>query len=238
MADHEKHPSSSPPSLDMQFGRQWQILRPRVYRFLEARYVDAFFNDGSLRLSSFAHFAKHPDEERKDKSEGASTKFGVGSQATFGVVGSTGQNFYVLCGTLHNTEAARKEFGQYDACIAIDNVTAFANAVSFHIPYFTGGLEGSAIYKDQRTINRNIGDTTSQEVMEKYRDADGNLSMDMVFDLARSLGGNEELFLKHSRYAKECEYRVLWGTRQKTEAFIDIKVPEARQFCRHVTTEN
>jgi hypothetical protein len=56
----EAPPRSSPHTLNLNFSRQWSIVRPRLYRHLDSQYVDSFFKDGSLRLSSFAQFAKHP----------------------------------------------------------------------------------------------------------------------------------------------------------------------------------
>ena len=234
----EQHPKSSPQTLVMNFGRQWSIVRPRLYRHLEAKYVESFFRDGSLRLSSFAHFAKHPDEQLRDTAEGIGSRFGVGSQATIAMVGGRGTDCFVLCATLHNTEDVRQQFG-HSACIAIDNVAGFANAVSLKLPYFTHGFEGSVIYTDETAIYKDIGAATTEELMERYRNPDGKtLSMDMLRDMAQMTGGIEEYFIKHSRHAQECEYRLLWATSQTVEPFIDIKVPDARQFCRHVTTES
>jgi hypothetical protein len=149
------HPTSSPPTISMSFARPWSILRPRVYRYLETQYVEAFFRDGSLRLSSFARFAEHPDEQRKDTTEGMGARFGIGSHATINWFGGRGHDHYVLCGTIHNTKNVRDQFKQYDACMAIDNVTAFANAVASAIPYFKGGTEGMVIYQDDTTRPRN-----------------------------------------------------------------------------------
>ena len=232
------HPKASPPAINLTFGRPWSILRPRVYRYLESKYVEGFFSNGSLRLSSFARFAEHPDEQRKDAAEGKGVRFGLGSQATIALVGGKGHDCYVLCGTVHNTENVRRQFKQYDACIAIDNVTAFANAVSLRIPFFRQGLEGLVIYQDNTTINKNIGNVKSEELIEKYKNPDGTVKMDLIHDIANMTGGIEEFFVKHSRYAQQCEYRILWASSQSVESFIDIKVPEAIQFCRHVTTES
>lgn len=41
-----------------------------VYRYLDKELVNAFFNEGKLRLSSFNKFRKHSDEHRGDKDEG------------------------------------------------------------------------------------------------------------------------------------------------------------------------
>jgi hypothetical protein len=104
------HPKSSPQTLNTNFGRQWQIVRPRLYRYLDAKYVEDFFRDGSLRLSSFVRFAKHPDEQLRDTREGFGSRFGLGSQVTISMVSGRGHDCYVLCATLHNTEAVRKVF--------------------------------------------------------------------------------------------------------------------------------
>jgi len=48
----------------------WNVRTPQVYRYLDQRYVDAFFETGSIRLSSFAQFATYPDEEKGDTKEG------------------------------------------------------------------------------------------------------------------------------------------------------------------------
>lgn len=234
---NEAHPKSSPDMMNVNFVRQWSIVRPRLYRHLPAEYVDSFFNDGSLRLSSFAHFAKHPDEKLRDTGEGKGTRFGVGSQATIAVVGGRGGNCYVLCATLHNTVAVRKIF-KHSTCIAIDNVLGFANAISLKLPYFIGGIEGPVIYQDDTAIYKNIGDMKSEDLLERYKNPDGKtLNMDMLRDMAGMTGGVEEHFVKHSDHAQECEYRLLWSSGQSVNSFIDIKVPDAIQFCRRVAIE-
>jgi hypothetical protein len=232
------HPKSSPQTLTMNFARPWSIVRPRLYRHLEAKYVESFFSDGSLRLSSFARFAQHPDEQLRDTAEGIGSRFGLGSQATIAMVGGRGRDCYVLCATLHNTEGVRKLFGNSNACIAIDNIQGFANAISLKLPYFTQGFEGPVIYQDDTTIYKTIGATTAEQLIEQYKNPDGTLRMEMLQDMHKMTGGIEEFFLKHSRHAQECEYRLLWAISQTPEPFIDIKVPGAIQFCRHVTKES
>ena len=128
----------------------------------------------------------------------------------------------------------RKQFGA-NACIAIDNVLGFANAISLKLPYFTQGFEGPVIYQDDLIIRKDIAPTTREELMERFGK---NPDVGMFLEVAKQLGGIEEYFVKHSGHAKQCEYRLLWDTGQTVEPFIDIKAPDARQFCRHVTTES
>jgi len=183
-------------------------------------------------------FAQHPDEQLRDTAEGIGSRFGLGSQATIAMVGGRGRDCYVLCATLHNTEGVRKLFGNSNACIAIDNIQGFANAISLKLPYFTQGFEGPVIYQDDTTIYKTIGATTAEQLIEQYKNPDGTLRMEMLQDMHKMTGGIEEFFLKHSRHAQECEYRLLWAISQTPEPFIDIKVPDAIQFCRHVTKES
>jgi len=61
--------------------------------------------------------------------------------------------------------------------------------------------------------------------------------MDMLPEIMHQTGGIEELFIKHSRYAQQCEYRILWMSNEKVDSFIDIKVPDARKFCRRVAAQ-
>src|SRR6185437_2766358 len=100
-----QHPKNSPLTFNVQFSRPWSIVRPRVYRFLESKWIDAFFEDGSLRLSSFRQFAQHEDEQRHDPAEGWGIRAGVGPNMTVFMVGGRGSDAYVLCGTVSNIAA-------------------------------------------------------------------------------------------------------------------------------------
>jgi hypothetical protein len=95
------------------------------------------------------------------------------------------------------------------------------------------------MYQDNTAINKNIGAMKPEDLMEQYKNPDGSgYKMEMLQAMAGSVGGIEEYFVKHSSHAQECEYRLLWATSQTADPTIDIKVPDARQFCRHVTTES
>ena len=93
-----------------QFTREWRVRKPYVYRYMDRKYVDRFFEDGSLRLSSFSSFAKHSDEERQDEAEGSGMVVHVcpdGDAKTMTAMLGQGENAYVLCGsTLYEPELA------------------------------------------------------------------------------------------------------------------------------------
>lgn len=234
-------PSSSPSFTAIQFSWPWRIIKPRVYRYMDNKYVEDFFKDGSLRISSFKKFAEHPDEKLRDENEGSGVRLLTGSEATVLTVQARGLDCYVLCGSTLNTKSTINKWKASNAnngCLVIDNTMAFSYAVSSHIMGFKGGYEGLAIYQDGTTILKHIESLKGSDLLETYRRPDGSMDMKMMFDLGQAAGGIEEVFLKHSSHADESEYRILWSTSQSLEDYIDIKVPEARQFCRHIDPEN
>src|ERR1700760_523368 len=92
----------------LQFLRPWDVIVPSVIRYLEDVYVDAFFERGSLRLSSFRRFRQYTDEQRGDAGEGSITMEIINPESRHGVVAFNGQEAYVLCGsTIQSTEVMR-----------------------------------------------------------------------------------------------------------------------------------
>lgn len=224
-------PTTGPLTFQVPFQRRWEILRPRVYRWLEKKYVDAFFEDGTLRLSSFSQFSKHGDELRKDSEEGSGVREATGHGLTVIMSSARGRDCYVLCGSTMHTNEIAQSLNQYDACFVIDDTVQFAMAVALKLP-FVGGVEGAVIYKDSTVISRSFGGMNYDELVAPYRLSDGTFDMKMIADLGNRLGGVEELFIKNSRFANQFEYRFLWCTGSTVPDHIDVKVPEARQFCR------
>lgn len=212
----------------------WEVIRPRVFRYLEAKYVDAFFKDGFLRLSSFSRFAQHADEQRKDASEGMGVREGIGENAHVIMATGRGHDCYVLCGSTIYNEAAQELFPDADACFAIDDTVRFAIEVARAIAGFKGGLEGPAIYQDNTIIRRDLGEEKIEELLEKHRLPDGNLDMRMLGEMQAKVGGFEEFFIKQSRFSAQAEYRFLWSVNGTADDYVDLKVPQALNYCRRI----
>lgn len=223
--------SKPQPFIGVQFAREWRIRRPYVYRYLEREYVDRFFNDGVLRLSSFAAFGKHPDEERNDPSEG----WGVlnhhntegHGQEVYAAV-SQGLDAYVLCGSALPSEVLKENFGT-DSGFRINDPTGFANFVSHHIPGFRLGSEGPCIYVQSRLVERNMGPIDFESM--KIPGASGAMDMNKLSVLLSQIAGDDLYYMKPSKYAHQHEYRLLWLVTAQVTDFIEIKCPEAVQFC-------
>ena len=136
----------------------WFNRSPRVYRFLERKYVDAFFATGALRLSSFAQFAKHTDEQRLDGKEGTfSMAYRPPGDSGDVVIltGGVGKDAYVLSACLVPSAEVMQSFGA-DSAIVIHDPSSFARAVAATVPGFTHGFDGPCSYQSRRFVQRNF----------------------------------------------------------------------------------
>lgn len=214
------------------FGRQWSIRRPAVYRYLDKTYVDDFFDRGVLRLSSFSAFANHSDEERTDTKEGDGVLVheNADNNNPFTVFSriQQGQKAYVLCGSTHYTQDLSDRFSATSG-FRINDTTSFADAIANSLSGFTGGIEGSCWYMDHRAIGRSFKNINLDDF--KMNDGSGNLDFEKMASLSMDLAGVDLFFIKETKYSPQCEYRLLWFTNRTMSDFIEIECPEAVQFC-------
>lgn len=209
-------------------GQTWQVFSPVVYRYLEQRYVEAFFADGSLRLTSFSRCQQHADEQRLDHEEGL-IRVLVSSRKTGDFRSLTefkaGTDPFILCTTLWHNQSLMQAFG-CDSFIRIHDPAEFGARVSKHIPGFVQGGEGPCMYQNRRLIEAAIDDTsTSSDIFNEgsRNDLEGALK-DAVQHFP--------FFIKHRSFSHQAEYRLLWVTSvQQPGDYLDIKVPEARELC-------
>ena len=217
-----------PSFLKMTFNSPWSILRPTVFRFMDKIHVDKFFEDGSLRLSSFKKFSQHDDNERKDEFEGLAVSTLIGENTTAIYASKSGISCYVLCGSISYAPAVSDGFGQ--SAIVIEDTVNFAGATARALPGYRDGIEGLCTYQSGKRIRRKLPGSELDQVLEKHRLPDGNINMDMLREVAGHTA-IEQMFLKDAKYAHQLEYRLLWDC-TVVEDHIDIKIPEARQFCK------
>lgn len=220
-------------TVPLQFLRPWEVIVPSVIRYLEDVYVDAFFEKGSLRLSSFKRFRQHTDEQRGDTGEGSIMMEIINPESRHAVVGFNGQEAYVLCGSIIQSAEVMKAFEGAESGIKIKNPVGFADAVSRHISGFVGGFQGDCIYADDRVVRRaNVPDMkfpppNDEAGMEKWGE-----EYDRFLAAQNS---NESLLLKPMRYSNQAEYRLVWFAAGPEKDYIDIECPEAIKLCEKVT---
>jgi hypothetical protein len=210
---------------------QWEVRTPIVYRYMEEEYVNAFFETGSLRLSSFANFISSNDAERFDAEEGRT--FLVAKTAELG--GQTvacwhecGREAYVLCGSTEYSRDLGEAFDE--ACIQINDTRAFAMEIVKCIPDFVDGMEGPCTYQNKKIIEKDVGYLPLSEI----RDSNDPSRLDVrrMRKWLHRVGGVDVYFLKPLRYRKQSEYRFVWRTNSEIAAALTIECPEAIKHCQ------
>src|SRR4051812_39108331 len=97
--------------ITLQAGKPINIGLPYIYRYMDEKYIDLFFEKGTLRISSFKKFIQYPDEIRGDKSEGSGsyeTKSNEGFQ--YLLMTNTGSNAYMFCTSLIASDEIKRRF--------------------------------------------------------------------------------------------------------------------------------
>lgn len=209
----------------------WNICTPDVFRYLDQQYVDAFFQDGTLRLSSFKMFGTHADEQRLDVREGkvqfVHTTQQRGGQ-TFSAWATVGLNAYVLCATMRHDDSLQRHFG-CNSYIRIHNTTGFGMAVAKQIAGVVAAFEGPCLYQRMKIVSKDLGYIDES----LFRDPSDPRKL-RVEDLNKFIFSQLQqypYFIKDVKYAHQSEYRFVWLLPRDAECYLDIRVPDAIAFC-------
>ena len=92
---------------------------------------------------------------------------------------------------------------------------------------FSAGFEAHCWYLSAKGMDVDLGFID----LEKLKNDKGELNGDELFALMWAKMQHWPAFMKHSDCAAEAEYRFLWQTEEPVQEYLDVKVPEARQFC-------
>lgn len=213
-----------------------QPFIPMVFRYLEKQWIDLFFNEGKLRLSSFNKFRNHTDEQRGDKEEGSNIIIGAGKEKHFYAMVKTGIDAFVLSTSLLYSKSLFEEF-KVDSSFIIERPFEFMQGVSNHIPDFKGINFGPCLYKPNHLVKRQLPGFDLNTL--KSEDDPNNLDMNKMFATSNLAGGNDVLFIKTLKFSHQHEYRILWHSDlHDLPDYIDIIAPEIVQYCRKIESEN
>jgi len=207
----------------------WNICTPTLYRYLPSKYVEDFFLDGTIRLSSLEYFHRNKDEQKGDKGEGIAmavinSEYDGGQAAKAWVIYS---NVYVLSTTMVHKEDFYKKF-KSDAFISIKETTAFGVEVARQIPDCIAAFEGPCIYQDRRIVLRKISLDLNQFRDKKNPDI---MNEEALKQLIFSNTSYYPAFIKDKSFSEQMEYRFVWITKSKADEQVFLKVPEAIQYC-------
>lgn len=216
------------PEMNLAFAKPWTLRFPTLTRHMHPEFIDAFFRDGSLRLSSFESFRKHPDEARRDAQEGLVAMIINTPTGQFNILGANGQEAYILCTSTIESLKPVELHGNASAFRILDGIK-FADAISRQIPGFVGGVEGLCTYRHNTMITKSdprpIAPPTNAENAEEWFHEQNHHTGKLVVDA---------YFMKHISFAQESEYRFIWFAEGSRRDFIDIKCPAAIPFCERI----
>jgi len=171
--EYESRTMAGEKPADVRHEFSWQIKTPTVYRYLEQEYIDKFFDEGVIQLSSFTQFAEHEDEARNDSDEGVNIITLRGEDSTIISVGAAGMDAYVFCGSTIASESLMNEFN-VDGYFKINDTRSFAKEIAKSLEQ-TGdikrvkkGVEGFCEYTDGNRIRKEA----EIEIPEAWKDDD------------------------------------------------------------------
>lgn len=206
----------------------WRIKSFPVFRILDdTRWLDDFFETGEIQLSSFLKFRSYKDEMQGDKTEGEGALVTHDDEGNTHMVGyESGLNGYILSTTSSLEEQVVNDFNGKCA-IRINHPTMFGLEMSKKLPFVNSGLEGLCDYVDSR-INFLEAHIKADNLLSSLKKHDPSLANHYLSELTKGI----ELFAKHTKYAHQREYRLIWfSNHQKVADVIKIKCPEAIRYC-------
>ena len=223
--------------ITLQIVKPSNIVLPSVYRYMRSEYVDLFFNEGKIRVSSFARFREYPDEIRGDRHEAngavvSKTKEGL----QFVACTEAGKDAYILCASTLESEALMREFDA-NGLFRVKDPLGFSLAVANSIPGFAQATQGFCNYQDLRLLHKQIPDMSTGD----FTNESGELIIGgpkMFQRMGEMVGdGTDLMLLKEKKYQGQAEYRFIWkiDTRfREIHEFLDVECREAIQFCERV----
>lgn len=164
-----------------------------------------------------------------DVREGQIFFLGRAGSQTMTAWATVGINAYIFSATMRFDKTLMESFG-YDSYFRIENCTKFGIAISKHIPGLISGFEGPCLYQDKKIIERDIGIIDVNQFKDSQNP--GIVREDVLKSFILSRLGHFPVFLKHKSYEHQVEYRFAWPVKGIVSDYLDIKVPEAIQFCR------
>ena len=209
---------------------------PMVYRFLDEKYIDDFFKDGNLMLSTYERCRKLEDEKRRDEQEGKNTV--VKTEGKFKIVqkAGIGYNPLLLCTSLYQIDITG-ETTSSKFCLEIRDPPKFAEAVAQELAklghYVIDTYIGPCYYSD-KVIE---GSDESSAIESFLKESERSKTIDQKFfsQITEEVAGQHMYFNKPLKFVRENEYRFVWVVNfdPKDQAFF-IKVPETIKYCRKI----
>lgn len=192
------------------------IPQNKVIKMTKKKYVDSFFEDGTLKLGNFSYYNQYDHDEIGDQAEGSFILVGQSHSRTVIAEIGSGFNHYIFCCYTGNPDSECMEKFGYDSGIIINNVKGFANAISKQIKAKSYLFAKCVYNRDKVLIGKNEKD---------FNEISARL---------KNLTNNGKYFIKPDKYSNQSEFRFTWKMDSDINTPKIIRCPEAIQFCERL----
>jgi len=186
-----------------------------IIKLGKKEHVDAFFENGTLQLGSYAYYNSFDHSEIGDSQEGIVTLL---AKTPLGVIGGTygsGYNQRIFCASVGNPDVkTMKKFG-YDSGFRIDDPIGFSNAVSESIEAASHTF-GRCLYRPHKAVLGFPRHTVNLSEIS-HRSAE-------IVNAAKH-------FIKSESYSHQKEFRFLWEQSADVNGAEVFDCSSARQYC-------
>lgn len=204
--------------IDPAYEEDVRLMQPptgSVAKMAKKEHVDAFFNEGRIRLGTYEDFRTQGNAEVRDHQEGFASVVGVGHSITAFGTFQRADDSYIFCTFSGNPDIKVIDQFGYDDQFLINDVFGFCEAINASIGS-TSMSFGTCVYCEYKVL---VG------------------RLNPMFDSTRidhrtaELAGEATHYVKPVRYSHQNEFRMVWRMRRPVSKPIIIKCPEAIQFC-------
>ncbi|MBO4654847.1 MAG: hypothetical protein J5644_04820 [Bacteroidales bacterium] len=206
---------------------------PKVYRFVEEKYIDSFFETGKLKLTTFEKCKQLEDANRNDANEGVSVLNGYDGKYRFECKMGVGSDVIMLCTSLCNSysDSNRIPFGQSIEIFDIQGLMiAIAEQLKEKDYNIKGMLYGPCFYSEKE-FHGKIDSAAFREKQDV-----GVFDWDEMIKINQSISGPNIYFQKPIDKRTETEFRMIWlvdDIKGDEDVFVTIQDP--RKYCRKVS---
>ncbi len=198
---------------------------PYLYRYENSIFIDRFFNEGELFISSFINFKKYPDNELGDPGEGSLwlTIKEKSNESQILSISEATNNQYCLSTSTVLDDSLKIKF-KSDGVFRIIDPNRFVLEITKSLTRVKGVYLGNCIYVAKREITKMVNAISK----------DDNLNINR----ATSIAGIEPLFLKKNIHQHQSEFRIIWITDRDVNDGLIIRCPEAIKYCDKIFFPN
>jgi len=208
---------------------------PVINRFIDESYIDEFFNNGSLMLTTFERCKSLEDEIRRDDKEGYSHIIGHKNGLRIETETYVGADAFMLCGSLNDSykKANGEEFKCYmeifNIGLLIQEVCKSLEAKGFKV---RNVLFGSCFYSLKKTFEKEIKSFDPQESLKKMDETKG-LDMNLFYGML-DIAGTNAYFQKPREKSIENEFRLIWQVDPKPNDRIIVTIGNPQKIAKKI----